>query len=420
MTDTTVDVNGKNKTTRRKTSGGSNKNPPIPPTSSNGGGNGSTKGAGGNIPYEYLYPSDDMIERDRASRVIVFILLMLIMTGLVMWISLSLFNALGMPQLGWVVGFAGSVFLGLQLLEKSLIQNDDEQAFITVNTLQTLFSGKRSEEFEKLPLEQQKKLARSYGRVAYGPGAHFAYPWESRDASNNVSLAEATESLEFVLMSEDGTLTGKGSFRLRPNIKGVVGFKLGAAAIASNLSDLVKAEAVAVLGGNSVESASEFLPELNRRLADKFGDLSAERTDFERRFEVFVGDITVGELLGSDDVLKTLNAVSEAAIIRRAIAEYLGYKDMKAVRAAITRGSLTEDQLRRAEERMLQISGQDDIKTTRTLFELDVSGLDPDTAEAFKGLASAVAPFAAQMAGRRSGGAKPGGRNKRKKGSDKK
>ena len=369
------------------------------------------------IPHEYLYPSDDMIDRNRIGRVLVFVTLEIVQFIFVMWLATAVFSALGWPLVGIVVGFALSAYVGLTLFEKSIVQNDDEQCFITVNNLQTLTGGKR--DFDDLPPEEQMKRAREYGRVAYGPGAHFAYPWESRDESNNVSLAEASESFDFKLQCKDGTRFGEGASVQRPNLRRDGGFTLGAAAIASNLADLVRAEAVTVLGDKTVEESTAFLPQLNARLANKFGDLTTDRTSFEKRFEVFLGDITVGELLGSPEVQTTLNAVAEGAIIRTAIAKYLGYKDMKGVRAAITRGTLTKDELRRAEERMLQISGQDDVKTTRNLYELDVSGLDPETAEALKGLVAAAAPIAQAVSGRRgSGGAKSGGRN-RKGGDDK-
>lgn len=365
----------------------------------------------------YQYPSDDMIERDRKGRWVVFIVLAILIFLVTTWVTLTIFSKLGFPMFGWAIAFTASYYFILKLYEGSLISNGSDQGFITVNRLQTLTAKKRGEISSDEAVEQAKR----FGRQAYGPGDHISYPWEGRDSSNNVTLTEVPEDFSFRVQIEGGTITGKGSFRIRPDIRDLVGFQLSAGAISSNLIDLIKERTIAYLvdPNNDVKAAevSKAVPGLNESFKRSFGSIGQRDTDFEERFRVFIGDITVGELLASEEVLKVLNAQSEAAGLALGAAKYLGYKNVTGVRTAIKNGTITKADWDKAQKAMLQISGQDNMQTTRQLVEIDLSGVDPAVIDGLAHIAKVAAPAVSALAKR---GQKSPGRGKPKNSGDSK
>ncbi len=384
------------KVTRRGGRGSGNGTPPTLPPSG-------VPVDKGHVPYEYLYPSDDMIERNRSARFVAFLSTEAIALVLTTGFSRLAFDAiLGWPQMGTVVGLGTSAFVCSWVFLRSYFENDADQGAITVDALKTLFGKFRN--YSGLSEEERAAQAKRFGRVAYGPGGHWTYIWEQRSEKYNVSLSEATEDVSFTVQCVNGTLYGKGTFRLRADVRDLVGYQLAAGAIAANLADLIKAEAISFLSGLTTAEATAKLPELNARLTTRFAGLNPEPTEFEKRFSVFVGDITIGELIGSEDVRRTLDAISEAENIPTIVAKSLGYKNMRAVRAAVTRGTLTNQQVMKAEERAMQISGQGDVQTTRHVYDVNFSGIDPDTAKA---LASAAPAVARAMGGAKSSGTSP-------------
>lgn len=359
----------------------------------------------GHVPYEYLYPSDDMIERNRFGRFTAFLITETAALVLTTGFSRLAFDAiLGWPQIGTVFGLGASAFACSWVYLRSYFENNADQGAITVDALRTLFGKFRN--YSGLTEAERANQAKRFGRVAYGPGGHWTYIWEQRSEKYNVSLAEATEEVSFVVQCLNGTLTGKGTFRLRADVRDLVGFQLAAGAIAANLADLIKAEAISFLSGLTTAEATAKLPELNAMLTEKFAGLKPEPTEFEKRFSVFVGDITIGELIGSEDVRRTLDAISEAENIPMIVARSLGYKSMSAVRSAVTRGSLSAQDVAKAREMAMQISGQGDVQTNRNVYDFNITGIDSETANAIARAAPAVAQAIADAKGG-SKGSKP-------------
>lgn len=379
---------------------------PVRPTltSTDGSGNGAEPPSDdSDIPYEYLYPSDDMIKRNRSGRFASFVISEVVALTITTGFGRLVFNSiLEWPQIGTVLGLGASAFVCSWVYTRSYFENDADQGAITVDPLKTLFGRFRND--SGLSKEERADQAKRYGRVAYGPGGHWTYLWEQRSEKYTVSLSEATENVTFLVQCLDGTLTGKGTFRLRADIRDLVGFQLAAGAIAANLTDLIKAEAVSYLGTCTVAEATSKLIGLNAHLIEKLGGARIAPTEFEQRFSVFVGDITIGELIGSEDVRRTLDAISEAANIPVIVAKSLGYKNMTSVRAAVRRGTLTAAQVAKAEERAMQISGQGDVQTTRHVYDVNFSGIDPETAKA---LANAAPAVARAIGGGKGSGANP-------------
>ena len=192
--------------------------------------------------------------------------------------------------------------------------------------------------------------------VSYGPGFHFAFPWEARDGANNVSLKEVEGTFDFEVQTETGTLKGKGSFRLRPDINCLPSFLAGAGTIAAELSDIVSTECVKYLGQKKVMEALKDLGALNECLKKHFTHGASSITPFEKRFGVMVGDVTVSKLMPSDEVQKALDGRAEQAALDHVIARNLGYPSMEEVHKAVKRGKLTPEQVAYANENALALT----------------------------------------------------------------
>jgi hypothetical protein len=115
----------------------------------------------------------------------------------------------GLPSmLGTSIGLGIGALGVMWLVPRLYVVNDAVSAFVTVDLL--------SDEL-----------------VSYGPGFHWSFPWEARSGANNVALDEAAESFTFTVQTKTGTLNGKGSFRLRPDIQKLPEFLAGVASVAA-------------------------------------------------------------------------------------------------------------------------------------------------------------------------------------------
>lgn len=263
-------------------------------------------------------------------------------------------------QVGGLIGLAAGLILDVEILHRSVIRNTTTQSFLTIDTLASLLGKKNV-------------------HATYGPGTHIAFWWERRIPENNISLEEASQDFEFVLQCSDGTITAKGSFRLRPNMTQSIEFLTGVAAMAADLQDLIIARAVRFLGKEKVGKAVTLLEELNIVLEEEF---CARNTAFEKRFGVHVGDITIKELLPSEDVQKTMNALTEAAAIKKGTALLLGMS-MAEVKRKLDAKTLSYADYNHARDRFLSISGNlEGMDIKRTEFDLSVHGIEKETAEA--------------------------------------
>lgn len=160
--------------------------------------------------------------------------------------------------------------------------------------------------------------------VFYGPGTHICFPWEKRLKGNNISLEEAANDLDFEVQCKDGILKGEGSYRMRPDMQNPVAFLTGVAAAADEIKDLFKADVVDFLEGKTVMEALSKLGELNDHLKKFRENHAKDDTDIEKRFGVQITDVTVSQLLPSEEVRKSISALTEAWAIQKGTELLLG------------------------------------------------------------------------------------------------
>ncbi len=308
--------------------------------------------------------ADDVtIERKRFRRSVVFFatpaLLALVLGSLFGYLAVTFIGDERFYEIGFTVGAIAGLVSFLAMKHNFVVQNDTTGLLVTLDQLQSLL-GKKP-------------------HVVYGPGTHFSYPWEARFAKNNIPVEEVAEDFSFTAICVDGTISGTGSFRLRPDVNNPINYLSGVAAVSKDFADLLKAFITDWFADKSLQQAVSLKHELNRDLKNHFAGNGV--MEFEERFGIQVGDITVGELKLSAEVEEARNAINEAAIISQGTAIMLGYDTVAKMQNAVTRGKITQAEVEAAQRRFMVVSGQiKDASTTR--FEIDIKGLSPEAAAA--------------------------------------
>lgn len=368
------------------------------------------------VPNAQLHPNDKYLSRARNGRVVVLILYVGLVLGICIFICWKIASDwFGFGLAGIFAGLAASGILLSMTLDRFFISVEMVSAFITVDLFQTLFWKKDRaipdpETYDE-ESEEEKELDRKTFPV-YGPGFHVSYPWEERDQENNFSLKEVSADISFSILLSDGTITMKGSYRIRPDLNNLIPFLSGVGSSAEELEEIIVAYAIEFFDGMTVDEALSNLGELNEALNAKFGlktkaDGRADSTetadkvsDFERRFGVYVGDITIAEILPSKEVQRTRGSITEARAIAEGTAILLGFKNAAALARARSQKKIADEQVSRARDRFLSISGNmEGMELKRNEFDFNVTGLDPETVKA---LAPALAMAAAVMTNKNS------------------
>lgn len=294
---------------------------------------------------------------------------------------------------GFVIGATAGVVAFLAMKHRFIVKNNTTGMLVTLDQLQSLLG--------KTP------------HVCYGPGTHFSLPWEARFAQNNIPVEEAAEDLTFTALCKDGTITGKGSIRLRPDFENPINYLSGVAAVGKDLQDLVVTFITDWFANQKMESAIKMKVKLNTALRKKFVENeknTSGRSDFEERFGVRLGDVTVSELLMSDEVQRTRSALNEGRVIAEGTAILLGFETVVEMMAAVGK-TITQEDIDRARRDFRIISGNMDSATVNRV-ELDIRGLSPEAAAAISAMAQN--PNAAAVLKRLSGGKKDPAKNVKK------
>ena len=328
---------------------------------------------------------DSAIERGRAGRALVFfltpVLLSFLGALLAGYLAETFLGTGPFYSIGLVIGALGGFVGFLSIKHMFVVKNDTIGALITLDQLQSFLGNKDV-------------------HVVYGPGSHFAYSWEARFAENNGPLKEVAEEFTFPSVCVDGTLTVHASFRIRPDFNNLLAYLSGVGAAAQDFKALQIAFINKKLAKKTMQQAMDELQLLNDELQAEFvtGD-----TDFEKRFGVQTGDVTVSNMLMSDEAQRTRSGLNEAAVVSQGTAVLLGFETVTAMKRALSAGKVTQDDINRARREFRVISGNmDNSNVNRT--EFDISGVTPEVAQAIAAIFSnpdaraALAAMAARKA----------------------
>jgi hypothetical protein len=325
-------------------------------------------------------PSDEDIPRNRPARLQVLFgaaIAMPIAGSVASSLMASTFFANGIVSLvGGVIGFGGGIIGFIAAKPYFFVSNPTTGTLVTIDRLRSFFGWKDI-------------------YTTYGPGGPYpAFPWEKRLAENNISTKEATNTFKFVVQCTDGILNGSGSYRLQPDIRNPQAFLNGVAAVADDIRSLMVAKIVSTLSGKSILDATLALKDLNDILRIEFAGDGHTPTKLENRFGIYIGDVTIDELLPSDDVQRTIAALSEAEVIAKGTAILLN-RTVDEVKQTLANGTLTHAEYERAQRTFMSVSGNmEGIEIKR--FEVDLSGVDKDTATAIAAFLRSMPPGFAQ------------------------
>ncbi len=341
--------------------------------------------------------TDATIERNRVARA-AFALLCLLASFAIPSMLFAKFNS------DWYGGWKPGFFLGLMVgmvvigfaYKKFTVTVDLNRSFVTIDQLRALFVG-------------------SDVYVIYGPGWHISYPWESRQATNNVSHDEASEDFVVLVITGTGAVTVKGSYRIRPRFgnEATVAFLGGVAVIAADIGDFIKSFITEQLAGSTITAVLATMADLNAKLKAKFtrgvaGSNDPDVSDLEERFGIDFGDVTVAELRLSPEAEKTRSGIDEATIIAEGTAILLGFR-AKTIRGKVVSASeqmekarsrkkdpITQDAVDRARDRFMAVSDNLQMKLSTNEIILKVNA-NPNVTDAIATLGPALAPVLAAL-----------------------
>lgn len=339
------------------------------------------------IQANIIQAEDSLIARKRLGRKLLFLLAPVVLTCLGALIAGALATVFlgGGPffLIGLVVGAVLGFVAFLSLKHLFVVQNDTTSLLVTLDRARSLLGLKGVD-------------------VVYGPGTHFAYPWEQRFAENNIPLKEVAEEFSFQVICKDGTLLVTASFRLRPDFQNPIAYLSGVGAAAEDFKALVITAIVKLLTPLTMLEARAQMNDVNIALHTEFVD---KDSDFEKRFGVRSGDVTVSNMLMSDEAQRTLSGLNEAATVAKGTAILLGYETVEAMQEALKEGVISQADIDRARREFRIISGNMDGAEVKR-YEVDITGLTPEAASAITSLLNN--PAARQfMSGGSKGGNQP-------------
>jgi hypothetical protein len=332
--------------------------------------------------------------RNRGTRRLMAFLAPVLLLGIAVLFGVALAAIVDIPTwFGQLAGLAGGSIAGVWAFSRSWITNTTTSACITHDVIQS-FLGQD-------PL------------VYYGPGTHAAYFWEERKRGNTVFIGEVTEPFTTEVQLAKGKLKFSGSIRFRADITQLGKFVSGAGAIASDIKGLVAAHILKEVGGDErpikevLRIAETLNPSLERSF--KHGNGNPISEDFEGRFGLIVGDVTV-EKVEAEGIEETLNALSEAAIIDQIVANAFGCKDTAELQQKVEGGKVDPKDVRHYRNTVLAHSGNlQGMKLEEITHNFNVSGIDPGVTSAFLAAVPAALNAAKQVGGAKGGRGKPKG-----------
>lgn len=339
------------------------------------------------ISTSVVQVNDSLIERQRGARTAVFFLTPVVLlsfgallTGILAKIFIGdLFFSIGLI-IGAVLGFVS--FLAIKHM--FVVENNTTGLLVTLDRLKSLLGDKEV-------------------NVFYGPGTHLSFPWEARFAENNIPVLEVAEEFSFPVMCKDGTLEVFASFRLRPDFKNPINYLSGVGAAAKDFKALQIAAITKELHQQTMQAALDGSEALNKKLHAEFaGEGVTDLTDFEQRFGVRTGDVTVSNMLMSNEAQRTRTALNEASVVSKGTAILLGFETVEAMVIALDVGKITQEAIDRARREFRIISGNMDGAEVKR-YEVDITGLSPEAATAISSLAknpSVQAFFAGRQGGK--------------------
>lgn len=279
-------------------------------------------------------------------------------------------------QIGTVVGTGAGLLGFLALKHRFFVSNSTTGVLLTTDSLRALLG--------------QEDIF-----VEYGPGGPYvAYPWEKRAAENNISVKTATNEFTFSIQCQDGTINGKGSYRLRPDHENPRRFQTGAAAVADDLKDLIISFLISNMSNMKIAAVLKGIGRLNDLLKVEFeGNDPDKKTSFESEHGVYVIDVTLSELLPSAEVQKTMSGLTEAGFIANGTRILLGFKSAKKLDEAMDLGKISRADYNHARDRFMAVSGNmEGVNVTRYEIDLNASGIEKETAEALANLIKNTPP----------------------------
>ena len=302
------------------------------------------------------YDHDSDVERGRISRFLVFVATVIAAVGFPTMLGMALGNALdffGGRFLFGTLGFGIGVFVMLKIFHRFWIVVTQTMAFVTTNQ----FSPKGNNP-----------------NIPYGPGGHFAFPWELRAESGNITLGTLTISFLLPIPTKTSEVTVYGSLQFKFNFPTIVRVvELDPSAIQDGFTDMIKEFLSEEITGKTAEEARHHIVELRGNIVAEFQTNEARAEELLNKFNALVQGVQVSSIVLPPDVQKTRDAIEEARAIGENIWLFMGFLNKAAFdEARKPGGTITQADVNRATEQFLAASDNAKLEIRR----IDATGLE--------------------------------------------
>lgn len=292
---------------------------------------------------------DSMIKRNRLGRLVCYIISLLMMMMIPMSFMGSITQKLfDFSALGLSLGFGFGVFLNLRMFQYFWITVPQTVAFVTTS----LFSSGSSP------------------NIAYGPGGHFAYPWEMRAESGNITLDVLTCSFTEKVPTKDTSMIVDGTLQFKfdlEHIATVVGIDI--TTIEQGFLAQVNEWLSTKLAGMAGNEAKNSIRTIRAELETEF--MRTRRDQLLHDYGIRVLGFQISSIDFPPKVQEVRDSIEEARAIGEGVATILGFSSAAALKRARNAGKISEEDITRAREDFLAASGN----INKTVNRIDASGL---------------------------------------------
>jgi hypothetical protein len=296
---------------------------------------------------------DNMLERNRELRVLVFALSMALITLVPTVFGMMIGNAFGSGAARFFLGSLGfclGIFAAFKVFPYFWIVVPQEMAFITLN-LFPLFG--------------------SNPNVAYGPGGHFCLPWERREERGNIPLEKQTFTFEETIATQSSSVTIKGSLQFRHELPGISRLAgVDASAINDGFLDEVKQFLNAKVAPMQALEAKNSIIAIEGNLEQTLMEEHREKLALE--LNATVQGVQISSIDLPPAVQETRDSIEEARAIGENIWMFMGFTSKEEFNAARAAGSISQTDINRATEQYLAASNNATLNINR----IDATGLD--------------------------------------------
>lgn len=199
------------------------------------------------------------------------------------------------------------------------------------------------------------------GMVPYGPGLHLSHWWEQRNAEGNYNLEVMGDPFSIKVTTTTATITINGQYERTIDLS-LIERAIGTdpVSVGKEIESFIESFLIQWCFGKTAEQIRAAVKEMNQALAAEF---VADDNPIRMAYGFKGTSIVINKIAFSDDAAKTRDAVDEAAVLFRVVANLYGLTEME-LKSRIASNAITPEQYQKMLTRAMAVS---DNATTMTV-----------------------------------------------------